>query len=89
MQPGTSFEVHHDDLAKLEKGEITELPNHLTAYPFFPKQQLHWLYAQLEMLMARGHFDLPLEKSVTRSWPDFKMLTVKEMLAQTWATKQE
>ncbi|KAM5341208.1 hypothetical protein ACJ41O_015317 [Fusarium nematophilum] len=84
------FQVRHDDLDKLSKGQITELPNHVAAYPFFPKEHLQGLYATLEKLMAQGDFELPSEKAVNRQFPDIKMLTVKELLAQTWgkANKQ-
>ncbi|CAH0051322.1 unnamed protein product [Clonostachys solani] len=81
---GTKFEVYHDDLEKLGKGQITELPCHVPAYMFFPKEHLQGLYAILENLMAAGEFNLPHEKTITTQFPDIKMLTVKEMLENTW-----
>uniref|UniRef100_A0A8H7NBY7 NAD(P)-binding domain-containing protein n=1 Tax=Bionectria ochroleuca TaxID=29856 RepID=A0A8H7NBY7_BIOOC len=81
---GTQFEVHHDDLEKLGKGQITELPCHVPAYTFFPKVHLQGLYAILENLMATGVFNLPSEKAITAQFPDIKMLTIKELLEKTW-----
>ncbi|KAH6880826.1 hypothetical protein B0T10DRAFT_581524, partial [Thelonectria olida] len=81
---GSEFQIYHDDLEKLGNGQITELPNHVAAYPYFPKAHLQYLYATLEKLMVTGHFDLPAEKAANNQFPDIKMLTVKKMLAQTW-----
>ncbi|RMJ19900.1 hypothetical protein CDV36_000427 [Fusarium kuroshium] len=81
---GTEFKVYHDDLEKLKNGQITELPCHVPAYPFFPKAHLQGLYAILEMLMVLGEFNLPSDKAINNQLPDIKMLTAKEMLNQTW-----
>ncbi|KAI8656196.1 NAD(P)-bd-dom domain-containing protein [Fusarium keratoplasticum] len=81
---GTEFKVHHDDLEKLKNGQITELPCHVPAYSFFPKEHLQGLYAILEMLMVLGEFDLPSEEAINNQLPDIKMLTAREMLNQTW-----
>ncbi|RSL75663.1 hypothetical protein CEP51_010672 [Fusarium floridanum] len=81
---GTEFKVYHDNLEKLKNGQITELPCHVPAYPFFPKVHLQGLYAILEMLMVLGEFNLPSDKAINNQLPDIKMLTAKEMLNQTW-----
>lgn len=68
---------------------MTELPNHVESYPFFPKPALRGLYTALGILMAKGHFHHPIEESLNgRRFPEFKMLTVKEMLEQTWGANR-
>ncbi|KAJ4316590.1 hypothetical protein N0V84_007787 [Fusarium piperis] len=81
---GTEFKVYHDDLEKLKNGQITELPGHIPAYPFFPKAHLQGLYATLEKLMVLGEFNLPSDKAINNQLSDIKLLTAKEMLSQTW-----
>ncbi|KAH7131277.1 hypothetical protein EDB81DRAFT_859843 [Dactylonectria macrodidyma] len=84
---GSKFEVHYDSEEKLRRGQITELPAHKEQYPYFPKEQLVFLYAGLETLMAMGKFELPIEKGLNKRFPDIKMLTVAEMLNNTWKGK--
>ncbi|KPM35283.1 hypothetical protein AK830_g11276 [Neonectria ditissima] len=84
---GCKFEVHYDSEEQLERSQITELPNHKTAYPFFPKEQLQFLYAALENLMAKGYFDVPIEKAINTRFQDLEMLTVAKMLDETWKGK--
>ncbi|KAH6971895.1 hypothetical protein EDB80DRAFT_836503 [Ilyonectria destructans] len=81
---GSKFEVQYDSEEKLSQFQITELPNHKAVYPFFPKEHLQFLFAALERLMVMGDFDLPIEKALNKRFPDIKMLTVAEMLEETW-----
>ncbi|KAJ4264213.1 hypothetical protein NW762_005407 [Fusarium torreyae] len=84
---GTEFKVYRDNLDKLGKGEITELPCHIPAYSFFPKEHLQGLYAILESLMAVGEFNLPFEKAINPQFPGIEMLTVKKMFEKTWKAR--
>ncbi|KAH7123445.1 hypothetical protein B0J13DRAFT_455912 [Dactylonectria estremocensis] len=84
---GSKFEVHYDSEEKLRSGQITELPTHKNEYQYFPKEELITLYASLGRLMAMGKFELPIEKALNRRFPDIKMLTVAEMLDNTWKGK--
>ncbi|KAH6666534.1 hypothetical protein F5X68DRAFT_265654 [Plectosphaerella plurivora] len=87
---GGEFDVRYDSVEDLEAGNMRELPNHVESYMFFPKLALRGLYSALCLLMAKGGFNYPLERSINaRKFPDFKMLTVKEMLQQTWGTHRE
>ena len=82
---GGTFEVQYDSVEKLVANEMTELPNHVEVYPFFPKPALRGLYTALGILMAKGHFNHPMAESTNgQKFPEFKMLKVKEMLDQTW-----
>ncbi|KAK7428140.1 hypothetical protein QQZ08_005379 [Neonectria magnoliae] len=84
---GSKFEVQYDSEEQLSRFQITELPNHKAVYPFFPKEHLQFLYAALGTLMAKGYFDLPIEKAINRRFPEVKLLTVSEMLNDTWKGK--
>ncbi|KAM0285823.1 hypothetical protein ACHAQH_001285 [Verticillium albo-atrum] len=84
---GSKFEVSYDSEEALPGLQVTELPNHRAAYPFYPKERLQWLYAKLELMMVQGVFDLPSEKAVNHQFPDIKMSTVKDMLEQTRKSK--
>lgn len=87
---GGKFDVRYDSVADLAAGNMRELPNHVEAYAFFPKPALRGLYTALCLSMANGGFNYPVEKSINaRKFPDFKMLTVKEMLQQTWGARRE
>ena len=81
---GTSFTVAYDSEEKLARGEMTELPNHVEAYARTSKDELVEIYSKLGLMMVRGAFDLDLGLSVSRQYPDIKMLTVREMLQRAW-----
>lgn len=84
---GSKFEVQYDSQEKLSQFQITELPNHKAVYPFFPKEHVQFLFAALGRMMVMGAFDLPIEKALNKRFPDIKMLTVAEMLEETWKSQ--
>ncbi|EKG10250.1 NmrA-like protein [Macrophomina phaseolina MS6] len=84
---GSKFEIHYDSIEKLKSFQITELPNHVAAYQFFPKEQLQGLFAAFELLMATGKMDLPEGKALNKKFPEIKTLTVKQLFEQTWKGK--
>jgi hypothetical protein len=87
---GGNFDVRYDSVADLVAGNMRELPNHVEAYAFFPEPALRGLYTALCLSMANDGFNYPVENSINaRKFPDFKMLTVKEMLQQTWGAHRE
>ncbi|GME39002.1 Pyridoxal-phosphate dependent enzyme [Neofusicoccum parvum] len=84
---GTKFEIHYDDLQKLKKGEVTELPHHPPVYQFFPKERLQGMFAFFGYNMATGLFNLPTEDSLNKKFPEIKTLTAKDVLEQVWKGK--
>lgn len=76
----------HDFPEKFQRGEITELPAHVAAYPFFPKQMLQGLLALFGQYAVEGRFDIPDDKSLGAKFPEFQTMKVRDMVA-LWKSK--
>ncbi|KAJ4291662.1 hypothetical protein N0V90_009557 [Kalmusia sp. IMI 367209] len=80
---GTKFKVAYDEIEKLKRGEITELPGHIQAYEVFggleAKGMFQTLMAGVSIYMAEGHmvYKGPL---LNEMFPDIKSLTIEEVL---------
>jgi len=86
---GVKFNVKHDSIETLQKGEITELPSQVPVYPFFPKKMLQGLFAVFGLWFDDGSFDLhPGEGSLdlNAKFPEIKPLKVKEVLQQLYSS---
>ncbi|KAF4977823.1 hypothetical protein FDECE_18306, partial [Fusarium decemcellulare] len=77
---GAPFQMTYDSTEKLAQGKITELPGHVPAYAFVPKETLQGLFAGLELLLADGSFDLNPKSSLINSIPDVRPLKAKDVL---------
>lgn len=77
---GSKFNVTFDDVEKLEKGEVTELPSHTTVYGFFPKSLLQDYFSKFSLYIIAGLFDIPADKSLNKLFPEVKTTTVKDVL---------
>ncbi|KAF5227405.1 hypothetical protein FANTH_14778 [Fusarium anthophilum] len=77
---GEKFSIVYDDIQKLRKGEITELPSHPAVYPFFPKPALQGLLAKLETYVVEGYFDIPVVNSLNQKFPEISTMKVKDMV---------
>ncbi|GKT80691.1 NmrA-like family protein [Colletotrichum tofieldiae] len=84
---GVKFNVTYDSLETLEAGKITELPGHVAAYPFWPKEQLQGLFAKFGLMFEAGVFDIKAEPSVAQDFPDIKLRSLKELLEEAWKPK--
>ncbi|KAI9147443.1 NmrA-like family protein [Paramyrothecium foliicola] len=82
---GAKFDVTHDSVEKLQKGEITELPNHIPAYQFFPKQFMQPLLATFALWMEQGRFNYHTPNLLNDQFPNIKPMTVEEVLNKAWA----
>lgn len=85
---GFKFDVSYDSIESLERGQITELPNHRESYAEFPKDELVPMYAGIGLSMTKGTFDLDVSKSVHQKL-GLKMMTVKEMLHDVWEPRRK
>ncbi|KAL1632956.1 hypothetical protein SLS56_003242 [Neofusicoccum ribis] len=81
---GCKFEVHYDDLEKLKKFQITELPAQVAHYSLVPKEHFQYVFANLGRWMATGSYNLPHDGSLNEKFPHIKTLSVKAMLQQIW-----
>ncbi|KAF7551041.1 hypothetical protein G7Z17_g5312 [Cylindrodendrum hubeiense] len=81
---GMKFDVTYDTLDILRSGKITELPGHVPAYPFFPKEALQGMFATFGVLFDEGQFDFPTENSLNSLFPEIKPMSIKEMVEIGW-----
>ncbi|KAK7423524.1 hypothetical protein QQX98_000981 [Neonectria punicea] len=82
---GVKFDVKYDDLEKLKRSEITELPGHHN-YKKYPKYVLLPFLSIFQRWMAEGLGHIPREGSLNEMFPDIKPLTVRALLDQYWKT---
>ena len=86
MTAGSKFNVTYDSIAKLQSGEITELPSHASAYSFIPKSLLYTIQSKFGLYVAYGMFDFPEEGSLNQLFPEIKTTTVEEIIGH-WKGK--
>ncbi|EUC35657.1 hypothetical protein COCCADRAFT_3197 [Bipolaris zeicola 26-R-13] len=82
------FDVKHDSVEMLKKGQVTELPSHIHLYPFFPKEQLQGALSSLGILFDNGGFDLKPAKgeSLNEIFPEVKLTSMKDIIG-AWKGK--
>jgi hypothetical protein len=86
---GVKFNIKHDSVESLRRGQITELPAHVPVYPFFPKEQLQFVFAVFGLWFDGGSFDLrPGQGSLDLNarFPEIKPLKVKDVLQQLYSS---
>lgn len=86
MRLGTKFTVVYDSEEKLEKGEITELPDHTTVYSWVPKAYLQSHFAKFGLFTIHGVWRINPETALNKIFPEIKAITVREML-EFWRGK--
>ncbi|KAK7729424.1 hypothetical protein SLS57_001909 [Botryosphaeria dothidea] len=83
---GGKFDVVYDDVEKLRRSEITELPGHAASYAFFPKPAFQWFMAIFERFTVDEKISrVPPE--LNARFPEIRPLTVRAMLEQCWRGK--
>lgn len=83
---GGKFDVVYDDVEKLRRSEITELPGHAASYAFFPKPAFQWFMAIFERFTVDERISRVPPKLNAR-FPEIRPLTVRAMLEQCWRGK--
>ncbi|KAF2640795.1 NAD(P)-binding protein [Massarina eburnea CBS 473.64] len=83
---GSKFNVTHDDVAKMKRGEVTELPSHLELYPYIPKPMLQGILAGFGLWSVNGLHYVPREGSLNAKFPDITTTPIKEVL-DAWKGK--
>ena len=81
---GSKFDVYYDDVEKLKRFEITELPGHKALYNHFPKLQFQWFMSIFELFTTDGSSHIQRAGSLNDRFPHIKALSVKEMLDLYW-----
>ncbi|KAL0254355.1 hypothetical protein SLS55_009830 [Diplodia seriata] len=81
------FKVVYDDVEKLKRGEITELPGHAASYELFPKPAYQRFMAIFEQFTTDEAI-CAIPPVLNARFPEIKPLTVRAMLEQYWGEKQ-
>ena len=71
----------YDNIEKLKRGEITEMPSHSLSYAYFPKPILQATYAKFGLYVIAGLFDMPQANSLNERFPGIKTKTVKDIMS--------
>lgn len=69
---GAKFDTTYDSLESLRAGQITELPSHAEAYPYFPNPMLQGFFASFSILFGEGYLNFQPEKSLNDQFPEIK-----------------
>ncbi|KAE8372283.1 NAD(P)-binding protein [Aspergillus bertholletiae] len=81
---GIKFNVTHDSLEKLSSFQVTELPSHLSMYPFLPKETLQYILAIFGRWTANGDFNLDESDILNKRFPEIKARTIREVMEPGW-----
>lgn len=81
---GEKFNTTYDSLEDLKASKITELPDHLNSYPYFPKPMLQGMCSIFGILFEGGFFDFKPERSLNEQFPEIETMTVRELVNEAW-----
>jgi hypothetical protein len=76
--------VDYDDLVKLKRGEVTELPSQNSRYSIFPKEFVQSINSAFGIWIDRGDLDFDEDMSLNRKLPEIKPIKLKEFLQKAW-----
>ncbi|KAH8688704.1 hypothetical protein BGW36DRAFT_434003 [Talaromyces proteolyticus] len=81
---GIEFKVDYDDLVKLKRGEVTELPSQNSRYSICPKEFVQATNSAFGIWIDRGDLDFDENMSLNRKLPEIKPIKLKEFLQKAW-----
>lgn len=76
------FDVHYDDVEKLRRFGVTELPAQIPIYEKFPKPQYQRFVAIFELWVTDGTGTI--EPNLKEQVGDLDCMTVRQMLQRYW-----
>jgi hypothetical protein len=76
--------VVHDDLERLKRGEVTELPSQTWFYSVLPRELAQATCSAFGIWIDRGDLDLDEDMSLNKKLPELKTIKLKELLEKTW-----
>lgn len=82
-----TFDVKHDTVRSLLGGRITELPSHLVAYQYTPKENFQKRFASFGLAMEAGAFDLVVPENgvlLNELFPEIHPKTVEDVIRLGW-----
>ena len=84
---GEKFEVAYDDVEKLKKFEVTELPGHVALYERYGKDRLQWFLSIFELWTTDETSWVRREGSLNERFPEIGVIGVRVMLEKYWAKR--
>lgn len=81
---GIKFEVCYDDIDKLKRGEVTELPSQKLSYSLVPREVIQAGNSRFGIWLDRGDFDFDESTSLNTKLPEIKTTKLKELLEKAW-----
>ncbi|VUC32446.1 unnamed protein product [Clonostachys rosea] len=81
---GEKFDVVYDSPELLEAGGVSELPSHVPAYAFVPKEVLQGILSSIELFFYQGDFDFGSKKTLNEVFPHLKTKSVKDVIEIGW-----
>ncbi len=81
---GTKFQVGYDDIDKLKRGQVTELPSQTPLYSIIPKESVQAMSSAFGIWVDRGDLDFDEDASLNRKFPELKTIKLKELLERAW-----
>ena len=68
----------------MRRRQVTELPAHVAAYAFIPKEVFQGVASTFGLWFEEGDFDPKPERFLNDAFPEIKTMKVKEMLDEAW-----
>lgn len=81
---GATFKVAHDDLEKLKRGEVTELPSQTSLYSVLPREFAQAINSTFGIWVDRGDLDFDENTSLNKKFPGLKTMKLRELLEKAW-----
>ncbi|KAF2735549.1 NAD(P)-binding protein [Polyplosphaeria fusca] len=82
----SKFKVSYDPEEKLRSGKVTLLPSGTSSYAVFTEDIYQGILSVAGLHLIAGLFDLPEEYSLSRKFPEIKVMGVRDMLS-VWKGK--
>ena len=74
----------YDDLEKLKRGEVTELPSQTSLYSTIPREFVQAISSTFGIWVNRGDLDFDENKALNQKLPELKTVKLKELLERAW-----
>ena len=76
--------MYYDDLDKLKRGEVTELPSQKPRYSVFPRELAQAINSAFGIWIDRGDLDFDEKTSLNTKLLEIKPIKLKELLEKAW-----
>ena len=74
----------YDDLEKLKRREVTELPSQTSLYSAIPREFVQAISSRVGIWVDHGDMDFNEDTSLNQKLPELKTMKLKELLEIAW-----